>query len=66
MRAIPPEVLMIERGTLEPGKVRRSLGALCRLSPVKEIGKFTLVITVVGGKVAYAAPYRLANPASGD
>src|SRR5256884_2950188 len=46
------------RGTLEPGKFAdlAVLSADYLTAPVKEIGKIKSVLTMVGGKVVYAAP----------
>ena len=47
-----------KRGTLEPGKFAdlAVLSADYLTAPVKEIGKIKAVLTMVGGKVVYAAP----------
>ena len=47
-----------KRGTLEPGKFAdlAVLSADYLTAPVKEIGKIRSVLTMVGGKVVYAAP----------
>jgi predicted amidohydrolase YtcJ len=47
-----------KRGTLEAGKFAdlAVLSADYMTAPVKEIGKITSVLTMVGGKVVYAAP----------
>ena len=46
------------RGTLEPGKFAdlAVLSSDYLTAPVKEIGKIRSVLTMVGGKVVYAAP----------
>jgi hypothetical protein len=45
-----------KRGTLEPGKFAdiAVLSADYLTAPVKEIGKITSVLTMVGGKTVYA------------
>jgi predicted amidohydrolase YtcJ len=47
-----------KRGTLEAGKFAdlAVLSADYLTAPVKEIGKIKSVLTMVGGKVVYAAP----------
>jgi hypothetical protein len=56
------------RGTLEPGKFA-DLAVLSEdymTAPVKEIGKIRSLLTVVGGKVVYAAlPFALLTPQPG-